>query len=300
MAELPHLRTFLAVYRAGSVSRAAEHLHLSQPAVTSHLKALEAELGRRLFVRLPRGVSPTPHGHALGREAAPHLDALAAVSDTLAADGGLERAMYLGGPADLLATKALPALAPLLPQGLRLHARSAPNEALLDALVAGDLDLVIATRTAGRHDVEFEPLFDEELVLVAAPVWAERLDPSAIASVGAAALEGAPFVAFDEELPIIRRYFRLVFEARPAVSPALIVDDLRAIREALLAGAGVSVLPRYLVAEALRRGALLELHRPPQALFDTIFLASLADRRDPGSALLAATLKRVAPQWGAS
>jgi DNA-binding transcriptional LysR family regulator len=54
------LRTFLAVYREGSLTRAAQRLSLSQPAVTGQLKTLEAELGRPLFTRLPRGVEPTP------------------------------------------------------------------------------------------------------------------------------------------------------------------------------------------------------------------------------------------------
>lgn len=299
MAELSHLRTFLAVYRAGSLRRGADQLQLSQPAVTAHLKALEADLGRRLFVRLARGVSPTPRGHALAREAAPHLDALAALNEVIPAGDGPERTIYVGGPADLLATKALPALVPLIAQGLRLHARSVANDALLDALVAGDLDLVIATRTAGRHDVEFDPLFEEELVVVAAPTWAQRLDRAAITSAGAAALEEAPIVAFDEKLPIIRRYFRVAFDSPARMSAALIVPDLRGIRQALIAGAGVSVLPRYLIGGALGSGALVELHRPARPPFDTAFLASVPGRHAPGTAAIRDTLKRRAPEWEA-
>jgi|HubBroStandDraft_5_1064220.scaffolds.fasta_scaffold842609_2 hypothetical protein len=53
------LRTFLTVYRAGSATRAAELLGLSQPTVTAQVKSLEADLGKPLFDRLPHGMAPT-------------------------------------------------------------------------------------------------------------------------------------------------------------------------------------------------------------------------------------------------
>jgi DNA-binding transcriptional LysR family regulator len=59
------LRTFLAVYRAGSVTGGAELLGVSQPSVTAQVKALEADLGRPLFERLPRGMAPTAAGEEL-------------------------------------------------------------------------------------------------------------------------------------------------------------------------------------------------------------------------------------------
>ena len=56
---LHHLKVFLAVAQAGSVSRGAETLHISQPAVTREIRDLEASLGLALFDRHPRGVTPT-------------------------------------------------------------------------------------------------------------------------------------------------------------------------------------------------------------------------------------------------
>jgi DNA-binding transcriptional LysR family regulator len=96
--------------------------------LTGHLKTLEgSSAGARSCGSFARGVSPTPHGHALAalaREAAPHLDALAALSEVLSAARGLQRTTYVGGPADLLATKALPALVPLIAHLPRLRGRA--------------------------------------------------------------------------------------------------------------------------------------------------------------------------------
>jgi DNA-binding transcriptional LysR family regulator len=62
---LHHLKVFLAVAQAGSVSRGAQTLHISQPAVTREIRELEASLGLALFDRHPRGVTPTEGGQRL-------------------------------------------------------------------------------------------------------------------------------------------------------------------------------------------------------------------------------------------
>ncbi|MFZ5442219.1 MAG: LysR family transcriptional regulator [Myxococcota bacterium] len=63
--DLYQLRTFVAVAREGSITRAAEVVHLSQPAVSAHIKAVEDALGLTLFERTPRGMSLTPEGERL-------------------------------------------------------------------------------------------------------------------------------------------------------------------------------------------------------------------------------------------
>ncbi|NKQ26788.1 LysR family transcriptional regulator, partial [Streptomyces galbus] len=79
--DLNLLRTFLAVYRSGSFTGAAQVLGLSQPTVTTQMRALERQTGRELFQRLPRGVTPTAVADALAARIAPALDDLAAVAD---------------------------------------------------------------------------------------------------------------------------------------------------------------------------------------------------------------------------
>jgi DNA-binding transcriptional LysR family regulator len=63
--EIHQLKTFVAVAREGSITRASERLHLSQPAVSAHIKAIEDTLGLTLFERTPRGMSLTVDGQRL-------------------------------------------------------------------------------------------------------------------------------------------------------------------------------------------------------------------------------------------
>lgn len=67
--DLHKLRTFVTIAQEGNLTRASEALHLSQPAVSAQIKALEDELGLKLFHRLTRGMELTPAGKVLLEEA---------------------------------------------------------------------------------------------------------------------------------------------------------------------------------------------------------------------------------------
>src|SRR5256885_2566437 len=120
--DLSLMRTFLAVYRAGSLTAAAPQLGLSQPTVTAQIRSLEAQLGQQLFQRVARGVAPTTVADELAREVAQHIDALNAISERgLSWRDPLSRPVHLAGPAEVTTTRALPTLADLVKRGLKLR-----------------------------------------------------------------------------------------------------------------------------------------------------------------------------------
>lgn len=80
--ELHQLRSFVAVAEEGNLTRAAERLFISQPAVSGHVKALEEELRVRLFTRSPRGMSMTQEGEQLRSRACRVLDGVADLINT--------------------------------------------------------------------------------------------------------------------------------------------------------------------------------------------------------------------------
>lgn len=108
MVDLALLRTFVTVHRAGSFTRAAALLGLSQPAVTSQIRTLERQLGRPLFLRQARGVTPTSIGDELAHKAAPHLDALVEITETGLDDDSSLRTLHLAGPPEFTAERACP------------------------------------------------------------------------------------------------------------------------------------------------------------------------------------------------
>ncbi|MFI6318822.1 LysR family transcriptional regulator [Nonomuraea sp. NPDC050556] len=267
--DLAQLRTFLAVYRAGSLTAAARLVGLSQPTVTTQLRALEDHMGRQLFERLPRGVTPTPAADDLAARLAAPMDAL----DAIAGGGALEEAVpeppvLLAGPAEFLAAVVAHSLAPLYDKGVRLRISTGLSDDLLAGLRAGRYDLVVSTtRPRGRALVS-EPLADEDFVLVAAPAWIDRIDHAT-----SDGLAGVPLIAYADDLPILRRYWRHVFDTRLVAEPALVIPDLRAIKSATVAGLGITVLPRYLCTNELADGSLRLVLDPEDAPINTAFLA---------------------------
>lgn len=272
--DLVHLRTFLAVYRAGSITAGAALVGLSQPTVTTQLQALEQQLGGPLFERLPRGVAPTGAAHDLAARLAGPMDALEAIAGGSAEPGAApEPPVLLGGPAEMLAVLALPALAPLVAQGIRLLVGTGLTDELLAGLRAGQYDLVLSTTRPRGRAVLAEPLSDEEFLLVAAPSVAATIDIDRLRTTGPAVLAGLPLISYAADLPILRRYWRHVFDTRLTTEPAVVVPDLRAVLAAVVAGAGITVLPRYLCARELVAGAVVALLEPDDPPINTGFLA---------------------------
>lgn len=269
--DLALLRTFVTVHRAGSFTRAAALLGLSQPAVTCQIRTLERQLGRPLFLRQARGVTPTTIGDELAHRAAPHLDALLEIAEAELDGESAVRTVHLTGPPEFTALRALPALTPLTGQGLALRTSFGTAEESLDGLAAGRHDIAITTARPRGGLLSATALCDEEHVLVAAPRWAAHLGPEELRE-GHVVLEQLPVVEVHETLPLVSRYWHSVFESRPAASGAVIAPDLRAVLEATAAGAGLAVLPRYLCEEALAQGRLVALLEPAVPPLRTYFL----------------------------
>ncbi|MBT2402768.1 MULTISPECIES: LysR family transcriptional regulator [unclassified Streptomyces] len=213
--DLALLRTFVAVHRAGSFTRAAAFLGLSQPAVTSQIRTLERQLGRPLFHRRARGVIPTAVGDELAHKAAPHLDALLQIAETEREAAGALRTLHVAGPPEFLCLRVLPALAPLVGQGQTLRtALRADAEETLDELAAGRHDLVVTNARPRGGLFAATALCDEEHVLVAAHYWAALVGSDRLRDKDPAALDGIPLVEVHESLPLVTRYWAAVFETR--------------------------------------------------------------------------------------
>ncbi|MEU8621206.1 LysR family transcriptional regulator [Streptomyces sp. NPDC048623] len=271
--DLTLLRTFVMVHRAGSFTRAAALLGLSQPAVTSQIRSLERQLGRPLFLRQARGVTPTTVGDELAHRAAPHLDALVEITESGLDERTGVRTLHVAGPPEFVSARVLPALTPLVVRGLAVRSSLlGSTEEILDGLAAGHHDLAVATARPRGGLFTATPLCDEEHVLVAAPRWAARLSPGVLPRSGAVVLEQLPVVEVHESLPFVARYWAAVFESKPAAAATVIAPDLRAVRDSAVSGAGLAVLPRYLCEEELASGRLVALLDPPVPPLRTYFL----------------------------
>ncbi|WP_373376147.1 LysR family transcriptional regulator [Cupriavidus nantongensis] len=170
---LRQLQLLMAVDDCGSIARAAGEMHMSQSAATQALAELERIFGTQLFERHARGIRPTPAGRALIAAARGVMARLQQAAESLAAiRQGASTALRIGAiPA---ASGAL--IAPLLgafyekhPE-VHLELQEDSGAALLPQLAGGNLDAVFC-RTPQRlpASLVFEPLLDDDVVILAAP-----------------------------------------------------------------------------------------------------------------------------------
>lgn len=260
MAGMPldadQLDAFWHVVQAGGFHPAADALHLSQPAVTQRIRALEAALGRRLFVRAGRGVALTDAGHTLVR----HCRRVRQAEDELlqalgdGAGGLAGRLAIAAGKAEGV-TWVVPALAelaaahPELAIALELADPMEPA-ARLEGARADAVVCEVPTRRAGLVATK---IAEVAYVLVASPTlaagWPET--PSLEALLARRAIDFGPTdrITLDHlarcypgaDLAGLRRHF---------------VDDNQAILAMAEAGGGFAVLPRVMVGPAVRTGGL--------------------------------------------
>ncbi len=167
--KLRHLETFVEVARQKSVSRAAENLNLTQPAVTRTIRELEEICGKPLVEKDGRGIRISHYGEVFLRYAGSSLAAARGGINALAqlslSDGPLVR---LGALPTVSSTIVPVAVSHYLESGMhnRLSVVTGENRVLLDQLRVGELDLVMGRLPAPENmqGLIFEPLFRDKVV----------------------------------------------------------------------------------------------------------------------------------------
>jgi DNA-binding transcriptional LysR family regulator len=269
MASAEWLRTFVAVYRAGSVTDGAARRSLSQPAASQQLRSLERAVGAPVFVRTPRGTEPSRRGRELYAAVADALDRLEPLLAQL--DGGTLQppapALRFGSSPEFVTYGVLPRLAA---GDEPVTVRFGTDAELLDLLRQGDLDVAVTTTLPGRRGLVPVPLGMTRFVLVAAP--GHRPPPAASLEALGASLVGTPWVAYSTELPRTRRFWQTSLGRPFAGDLRLVAPDLRAVAGAVARGLGTSLLPEYACADGLASNQLVEVFPvadvvPPEAWF---------------------------------
>ncbi|MER7502690.1 LysR substrate-binding domain-containing protein [Nonomuraea pusilla] len=170
--KLRHLVLVTAIAEQGSVLRAAEHLHLAQPAVTRGLREVEQILGVELFTRGPRGVTPTLFGEAFIDHARAVQAELRRAGERIAglADGeaGTVTVGTLLAATNVLLPRSIAALKADRP-GITVIVREGTFDSLVPRLVDGDTDLILGRLNPieDRTGLRQMPLYNEPVLLVA-------------------------------------------------------------------------------------------------------------------------------------
>lgn len=251
------LEAFVEVARRASVRAAASVLHVSQPALSGRIAALEAAVGYPLFERRRNGMILTAAGRAL----LPYAErALASVEAGIghardAAQGTTEELVVGAAPA--VATYVVPELVARLRHlrpSLRTLVRTGHSDEIADLVADGEVDLGLVRELADPRLVA-EPLYAEPLVLVVRPdhpfAYEGRIEVGRLAE--------SVLVLFDRGSNEHASTQGLLRGAGVVPRGTMEVDNVETAKRMTIRGLGVAVLPSTAVADAIAEGTLARI-----------------------------------------
>lgn len=284
--ELRQIQYFVCLYEERSVTRAAQRLNIVQSALSMQISRLESELAKKLFIRRPQGMEPTPDAQRIYRLFMPVLQDFAhAREQALQTDMELSGQVRIG----MIATITQGALVETVRMFSEAHPRVALSltdgysGALIDAVTQGHLDAAIINKPRRALALATLPIAEEELWLVTgarhAPLPAE---------VEFRSLEKLKLI-----LPTRRHGMRDVIESFAQVenvdlAPALEIDAISAILKLVESSDFATLMPRIaaglnpgrihrVVSPTLRRQVVCVTHpRRPLSQAAAVFVKSLA------------------------
>jgi LysR family transcriptional regulator, low CO2-responsive transcriptional regulator len=255
---LRQLRIFSAVARELSFTRAAKELHLTQPAVSQQIKLLEAEVGLPLFEHVGRTFHLTPAGTEMLLYANQALDLMREAGEALAAVGGVRRGVLKLGAvstAKYFAPSLLAAFTASYPQ-VTIKFPVGNREDIIGQLGANEIDLAIMGRPPRELETVAEPFAKHPFVIVAAPshplVGKRRIPLKRLADERFLIRESGSGTRASME-----HVFR---EHGAGFHTYMEVSSTETIKQAVIAGMGISFISLHTVGLELKTGRLAMLN----------------------------------------
>lgn len=280
--DLRHLRYFIGIVDAGSMTRAADLLGVAQPSLSAHIARMEEDLEVALFERLPRGIRPTEAGMILYDRAQAILASVdQALADVRSLSHSVSGKVHLGLTGTINGALAVPLItaARLRFPALQIVISEAMSGFLQDWAAAGKIDLGIIYGERELAGLSCAPLFIEELVALTLPGDAAQ----SFAELAARRPFILPGPAHGLRQTIDDGLKRLGI----AVEVGFEVASYQNIVDFTTAGFGASILPRHAVARDLAEGRLraLSLGTPPMTRVASIVAPTTRARSGPAVAL---------------
>ena len=249
--ELYQLKSFIAVAEEEHLTRAAARLHISQPSVSTHIKALEEELGLNLFIRTPKGMLLSNEGKLIKLKAKLALQAAEAIrheADHLQKSiTGIAR---IGLNIDAQYLKALDLLAAFhrgFPK-IEVHYSQCHSLEAQDKIQNGHLDAAFVFQSPKKSDFEAIWLATFGIVIVAPYQWKSRLQKLDLEKIAQ-----FPWIWTDDRCPFNRITKQLFEPLKRLPEKSVVVDHDTTIRKLVASNAGLGLMVEAEAYEAVRQ-----------------------------------------------
>ncbi|WP_018884821.1 LysR family transcriptional regulator [Paenibacillus massiliensis] len=259
------LLTFLAVLEEGNFSRAAEKLGYVQSTVTSQIRLLEQSCNQKLFHRLSRGVKPTEAGEQFALYARQFVQLGHSLEEALENLDHPRGMMRLGSLESFLVTRMSDFMHAFFTEytEINLLLETGFQADIVEQVQSHALDFGIVPMDPQKEDLIFEPLIEEEMIVVASRSLAHVIE-----SEGWENISGIQMVGFGSRCVYHTEGLKLLSEMGfPSGSRSTGFASTELVRQIVTCGLGVALVPKISMAQELAEGNVVSLPLPRQVTF---------------------------------
>jgi DNA-binding transcriptional LysR family regulator len=259
LMDIHHLRVFTSVFKNKSFSKASEELHLTQPTISDHVKTLEEELDCKLFDRLGRTIIPTKEAEVLYSYALEIIEKTNTIKEVISQTRKEIKGELIIGASTIPGTYLLPSIMAEFQRkypSVSFQILVSDSRGIIDKVSKHELLLGIVGAKLDDEQINYIPFVEDELIVVSSPSMVKS------SSITLKGLTKFPMV-LREEGSGTRREVEKILEGKGislgGIKIAGIFGSTDAIKQAVKAELGISILSKLSVADELKHNILKEI-----------------------------------------
>lgn len=252
------LKVFCTVAETKSFSKTSEIIHLTQPAVSLQIQALEELYETKLFDRSSSSIGLTTAGEVLYKYSKDILALYAELEKEIGKITGLIKGSITVGASTTIGNYVLPSIIVDFKKNhpkIKINVLIGNTKRILDLLNSGVIDLGLVEGETSRHKIKVESLITDELVVIVPPLhqWAKKKVVSVLE------IPKEPFIIREEgsgTRQMIEKYLASHGIKSSDMRIALVLGSTESIKEAVESGIGISIVSKWAARKELKYGSL--------------------------------------------
>lgn len=252
------LKVFCTVAETKSFSKTSEIIHLTQPAVSLQIQALEEIYETKLFDRSSSFINLTPAGEIFYRYAKDILNLYAEAEKEIGKITGLIKGSITIGASTTIGNYVLPAVIADFKKNhpkIKINVFIGNTKRVVDLLNSGGIDIGLVEGETSKHKMKTDPIIEDELAFIVPPLhtWAKKKVVSILE------VTKEPFILREEgsgTRQMIEKYLSSHGINTGDMRIALVLGSTESIKEAVESGMGISIVSRWAARKEVKYGSL--------------------------------------------